>query len=81
MVTKTINPAVIATATALLQSPAARMRLPFVLSEMGMSRAHWYDGIARGIYPAGTKIGKRAVAWSSNQIRQILARDAAGVQA
>ena len=59
---KSKSPEVIATAAALLNVPGARLRLPEVLALLRMSRSHWYDGIARSVYPKPTRIGRRAVA-------------------
>ncbi|MDR4126667.1 helix-turn-helix transcriptional regulator [Yanghanlia caeni] len=44
------------------------LRLPQVLEIIPVSRATWYAGIKRGIYPAPVKIGLRAVAWRRSDI-------------
>ena len=67
------DPAVVATAAALLQVTNGRMKLPHVLAALQISKTTLYVGIARGIYPAPLRIGARAVAWASSSIRAVLA--------
>ena len=66
------NPAVIAAAFALLHTPNARMRLPHVLAAAQVSRATIYERMARGGFPRPRPIGRRSVAWVSDEVRAAL---------
>jgi predicted DNA-binding transcriptional regulator AlpA len=56
------------------------MRLPDVLTLLGVSRSTFWQGIRDGRYPPGVKIGRRATAWSAGSIRALLERLAEGSQ-
>lgn len=56
----------------------AMLRLPVVLSLVGRSKAGWYDGIAKGVFPPPVRVGKRAVAWPAGAIYALLDKLAAG---
>jgi len=47
------------------------IRLPQVLRIFPVSKTVWYQGIKDGIYPRGTKIARRSVAWSKPQIEAL----------
>ena len=49
------------------------LRLKEVLSVYPVSRAGWYAGLAAGIYPQSVPLGKRAVGWTRESIRQLIA--------
>lgn len=49
------------------------LRLDDVLTVYPVSRAAWYDGVQKGIYPASIKLGRRSVGWSRAAIRELLA--------
>ena len=49
------------------------LRLKEVLSVYPVSRATWYQGIERGIYPKQINLGKRSVAWTRESIRNLIA--------
>lgn len=49
------------------------LRLKEVLSVYPVSRAGWYQGISAGIYPSSVPLGKRAVGWTRESIRQLIA--------
>jgi predicted DNA-binding transcriptional regulator AlpA len=49
------------------------LRLDVVLSVYPVSRAAWYEGMAAGIYPPSVSLGKRAVGWTRESIRQLIA--------
>ena len=49
------------------------IRLNDVLTVYPVSRAAWYDGVLKGIYPAGVKLGPRSVGWSRAAIRELIA--------
>ncbi len=51
----------------------ALLRLPQVLKLIPVSRSSWLAGVASGIYPAPKKLGARAVAWTSQSIRDLAA--------
>ena len=49
------------------------LRLSEVLSVYPVSRACWYAGLAAGVYPKSVPLGKRAVGWTRESIRQLIA--------
>ena len=49
------------------------LRLDDVLSVYPVSRAVWYEGMVKGIYPPSVPLGKRAVGWTRESIRQLIA--------
>lgn len=49
------------------------LRLKEVLSVYPVSRAGWYAGLAAGLYPPSVPLGKRAVGWTRESIRQLIA--------
>ena len=49
------------------------LRLNDVLNVYPVSRAAWYDGVQKGIYPAAVKLGRRSVGWSRAVIRELIA--------
>ena len=49
------------------------LRLREVLSVYPVSRAAWYAGLAAGFYPPSVSLGKRAVGWTRESIRQLIA--------
>lgn len=48
------------------------LRLSEVLAVYPLSRAAWYQGVRDGIYPRPVKIGPRASAWRTSDIRQLI---------
>jgi prophage regulatory protein len=44
------------------------LRLPEVLSAIGMSRAWLYDAVSKGTFPAPVRLGKRAIGWREADI-------------
>lgn len=52
--------------------PDGFLRLPQVLALYPVSRSEWYQGIKEGRYPAGIKLGRRAVAWRCSSILDLL---------
>ena len=48
------------------------LKLPDVLKRIPVSRSSWYQGIRLGMYPEPVRIGKRSVAWRSNEIDQLV---------
>lgn len=49
------------------------LRLKEVLSVYPVSRASWYAGLAMGLYPPSVHLGKRAVGWTRESIRNLIA--------
>lgn len=49
------------------------LRLRQVLELYPVSRAAWYEGMSRGIYPASVSLSKRTVGWSRESIRNLIA--------
>ena len=45
------------------------LRLPEVISRIGFRRTAIYQKIAEGTFPAPVKLGPRAVAWVSEEIK------------
>jgi prophage regulatory protein len=43
-------------------------RLPQVIARTSLSRAHLYNLISRDLFPRPKRVGKRAVAWLSQEI-------------
>jgi hypothetical protein len=43
-----------------------------------VSQAAWFDGIAKGLYPAGVKLGARTVAWRQSDLEKLQERIFAG---
>jgi prophage regulatory protein len=50
------------------------LRLPEVLSLIPVSASTWWQGVRDLRFPAGVKLGARATAWRSADIRALLAR-------
>lgn len=46
------------------------LKLPAVIKLTGKSRSAIYSDIPKGIFPAPLKIGQKAIAWSTESIRQ-----------
>lgn len=59
-------------------STASRPRLlrcKTILSDyVPVSRSAWYQGIAKGIYPAPIQLSERSVAWRESDILDLLER-------
>ncbi len=49
------------------------LRLPTVLSFIPTSKSAWYEGIAKGLYPAPIKLSERTSAWRVEDIRKLIA--------
>lgn len=49
------------------------LRLSEVLLVYPVSRAAWYAGISKGVYPRSVPLGKRAVGWTRESIRLLIA--------
>ena len=47
-------------------------RLPVVLSNFPVSRAHWWHGVKTGRYPAPVRLSTRCVAWRAADIRLLI---------
>ena len=54
-------------------SDSALVRLPTVLSVLGVSRTSFYEGLRAGEFPKPVKVGKRSVAWRKSDIVQFIA--------
>ena len=54
------------------------LKLPAVLEKFPVGRSSWYAGVKSGIYPAGIKLGSRAVAWDESLIDDLIESLAAG---
>lgn len=50
------------------------LRLEDVLTLIPVSRATWYAGVKDGVYPSSVQIGKRAVAWRTQDIKALIDR-------
>lgn len=48
------------------------LRLKQVLTVFPVSRSMWYQGVKDGVYPKGVKIGPKAVAWRSSEIKALI---------
>ena len=50
------------------------LRLPQVLEIIPVSKSAWWDGVARGRYPRGVKLGPRTRAWRLSDIEGLIQR-------
>ena len=51
------------------------LRCKTILSEyVPVSRSAWYQGIAKGIYPAPIQLSERSVAWRESDILDLIER-------
>lgn len=50
------------------------VRLPSVLSVLGISRTSFYQGIKSGKYPSGQLLTERCRVWPVSEIRELLAK-------
>lgn len=57
-----------------LESSPGYKRLSEVLEVIPVSKSTWWEGVKRGIYPAGLKIGKRATGWKNSDIDALIVR-------
>lgn len=48
------------------------VRLPDVLKLIPVSRSHWLNGVASGIYPKPVKLSTRCVAWRLSSLRSLI---------
>ena len=53
------------------------VRLPQVLTVIPVSKSHWWSGIQAGKFPKGVKLGPKLTAWRVEDIRALIAGDAA----
>jgi predicted DNA-binding transcriptional regulator AlpA len=60
------------TANGVVIPTAGIMRLPEVLQAVGVKETTWREGMKLGFYPQSFPIGKRAVGWAAEDIRQLL---------
>ena len=51
------------------QSPRRMLRLRDVTSTCGLSRSAIYRGVEENTFPRPVRIGRRAVAWNSDEIQ------------
>lgn len=51
---------------------AGFLRLPQVLTLIPISRSSWWDGIKKGKYPQGIKLGSRTTVWRAEDIRILI---------
>lgn len=51
---------------------AGFLRLPQVLTLIPISRSSWWDGIKKGKYPQGIKLGTRTTVWRAEDIRSLI---------
>lgn len=65
-------------------TPTRFLRLEEVLRRIPVSRASWYIGVKKGLYPPKYKIGPRASAWRESDIdalaERILAHELEGLE-
>ncbi|WP_165071985.1 AlpA family phage regulatory protein [Desulfovibrio sp. ZJ200] len=60
---------------------AALLRLPQVLNLIPVSRSAWWAGCKNGRYPKPVKIGPRTTAWRAEDIKALLRKLSASVEA
>ncbi len=56
------------------------IRLKQVLEVIPVSKSSWWDGIRRGIYPAGLHVSQRITAWRCSDIQALIDRINTGNQ-
>lgn len=49
------------------------LRLPETLKKTGLSRTRLYEAVACGTFPQPAKVGRRAVAWSEDEVNAWIA--------
>lgn len=54
--------------TAQVQHTRRLIRLPEVLTRVGLRRSRWYDLVAEGRAPTPVRLSERAVAWSETEV-------------
>jgi len=52
----------------------ALLRLPRVLSLVGVSRSSWWEGVKTGRFPAAIKVSPRVTTWRASEIAELLDR-------
>lgn len=57
-------------ATSVVIDPLLRCKQ--VLQVFPISKAAWYAGVKAGIYPKGKRIGPKAVAWLTSEIKALI---------
>jgi prophage regulatory protein len=50
------------------------IRLPGVLAVIPVSKASWYAGIKKGLYPRPVSLGPNTRAWAAEDIRALITR-------
>lgn len=63
-----------------MSTPRQFLRLPAVISAVGIGRSTIYDRIKAGTFPAPVQLGPRAVAWDAAEISKWQASLATGVK-
>ena len=48
------------------------LRLPEVLKLYPVSRATWYNGVKKGIYPQSVQLSDKIVAWRVEDIQKLI---------
>lgn len=48
------------------------LRLSQVLSYIPVSRSAWWDGVKKGKYPKGVKLGENTTAWRVEDIQELI---------
>lgn len=59
----------------------ALLRLPRVLSLVGVSRSSWWEGVKTGRFPAAIKVSPRVTVWRASEIAELLDRLAGKTEA
>jgi predicted DNA-binding transcriptional regulator AlpA len=54
------------------------IKLPEVLSTVGMKKTAWYEGIKAGKYPRPIKRGPRDTVWLMSEIQKVISDTVAG---
>ena len=57
-----------------MDSEIGFMRLPDVLKVIPISKSSWWQGVAKGKYPASYKISKRVTCWKKSDIFALIER-------
>jgi len=58
--------------------PERLLRLPDVISAVGMGKSSIYEGVKLGTFPAPVKLSRRAVCWPESRIQAWIAQRISG---
>lgn len=51
------------------------LRLSEVLKRVPVSKAHWWAGVASGVYPQSVRLGKKVTCWRESDIAALVEKE------